>query len=53
MKHGSQCHCMMCTVGKKIGMIRDEHHCENHHDHDKHEHGDKCESCNYDQKDSQ
>lgn len=44
---------MMCTVGKKIGMIHDEHYDEHHLDHDKHEHGDKCESCNHDQKDSQ
>ena len=22
MPHGTNCHCMICTIGKKIGMIR-------------------------------
>lgn len=24
MGHGIKCHCMMCTMGKKIGMIKKE-----------------------------
>ncbi len=40
--HGTHCHCMICTVGKKIGMIRDkqqsdsDHHDDHHHDVGKH-----------------
>ncbi|MBI2459747.1 MAG: hypothetical protein HYV53_04330 [Parcubacteria group bacterium] len=25
MTHGTHCHCLMCTVGKKMGMISKEH----------------------------
>lgn len=25
MPHGTNCHCIICTMGKKIGMIRHEH----------------------------
>lgn len=26
MAHGMHCNCMMCTVGKKLGIIKEEKH---------------------------
>lgn len=47
MAHGTHCHCMICTVGKKMGMIRDEQHDDHdEHNHDNHSH-DVCEHCNH------
>ncbi len=42
MAHGASCHCMMCTVGKKMGMISDEQH---HNNDDRHQ--DVCKRCNH------
>lgn len=32
MSHGAKCGCAMCSVGKKMGMIKEENH-EEHEDH--------------------
>ncbi len=43
----------MCTVGKKMGMINEEHHDEHNHDHDEHGHdhdghnGGTCKDCGH------
>lgn len=49
MTHGTHCHCMMCKVGKKMGMIRDEKHDDHEHDHnhDHDGHGSVCEHCGH------
>lgn len=47
MAHGTHCHCMMCIVGKKMGMIRDEQHNDRDgHDNDSHSH-EACEHCGH------
>ncbi|HEX9721839.1 MAG TPA: hypothetical protein VGA53_01100 [Candidatus Paceibacterota bacterium] len=45
MAHGKHCHCMMCSAGKKMGMIG--HEDEHGHDHDKEEgeHKEACPHC--------
>lgn len=55
MSHGENCDCMMCTIGKKMGMIKkDNHsHADHHdgHDHSNHSHAEHhpdnctCEAC--------
>jgi len=44
MAHGTHCHCMMCMVGKKMGMIRKD---EQHHDHNEHGHDSNHETCEH------
>lgn len=51
MKHGTHCHCMVCTIGKKVGMIRGKEHSDHHkHNHNNHNHHDKCEHCGHEHK---
>ncbi len=49
MAHGTHCHCMMCTIGKKIGMIHEEHHDDQHHASNEHGHENdgSQEACNH------
>lgn len=44
MKHGANCNCMMCAVGKKLGMIRDKKH---DHGGNNGNNGNKCEHCGH------
>lgn len=49
MAHGTQCNCMMCTVGKKMGMIATAQHAGHDHDNQAH-HEDQpgtCGSCSH------
>lgn len=49
MKHGTYCDCMMCTVGKKLGMIK-----EDQRDHREHYNNgvsrNVCENCSHSHK---
>lgn len=45
MPHGTNCHCMICTIGKKIGMIRREHA------QDQNNHDNTCDHCDSAKKD--
>lgn len=45
MAHGTHCHCIMCTVGKKMGMIRGEQQ-DDHKEYD-HNHHDVCKRCGH------
>ena len=54
MKHGATCHCVMCTVGKKMGMIKNDHNDGEHNgdqhddsrDHDDHQEN-ACKNCGH------
>lgn len=47
MAHGTPCHCMMCTVGKKMGIIHGEQHDDHdEHNYDNHSHN-VCGHCNH------
>lgn len=47
MAHGTHCHCMMCALGKKMGMIRDEQH-DDHGEHGRDNQSHKvCEHCGH------
>lgn len=51
MSHGSQCDCVMCSAGKKMGFIKNQspdEHDHSHHDHSHDENQPKkyaCASC--------
>ena len=47
MAHGTHCYCMICTVGKKIGMIHEEHHDDHNHDEHGHNHDWHHETCKH------
>lgn len=50
MSHGAHCDCMVCGVGKKLGMIEngEKHEEKEHHEHEEHhDHGSDKKTCEH------